>query len=58
MVAGGRVVANDTAAALKSRLGSTTIEIGLGSEEDGRRAEALLSRIFSDHTEREGVRCG
>jgi ABC-2 type transport system ATP-binding protein len=55
VVAGGRVVANDTAASLKARLGSTTIEIGLGSEDDGARAQALLSRLFSDHAEREGA---
>jgi ABC-2 type transport system ATP-binding protein len=50
----GRVVANDTAAALKARLGSTTIEMGMASEEEGVRTQELLSRLFSDHTEREG----
>jgi ABC-type multidrug transport system ATPase subunit len=53
VVAGGRVVANDTAAALKSRLGNTTIEIGLAGEDDAVRAEALLSSRFSDPCERE-----
>jgi ABC-2 type transport system ATP-binding protein len=50
----GTVVANDTAAALKSRLGSTTIELGMESEDVGLRAEKILSDIFADHTEREG----
>jgi len=50
----GRVVANDTATALKARLGSTTIELGMESEDVGIRTEKLLSSLFSDLTERDG----
>jgi ABC-2 type transport system ATP-binding protein len=50
----GRVVANDTAAALTDHLGSTTSEIGMGNEDAAVRAQTLLARIFSDHTERDG----
>ncbi len=50
---GGRVVANDTAPALKARLGSTVIEIGMENEEAGVRAQALLSRLVADHPERD-----
>ena len=55
VVDGGLIVADDTAAALKARLGSTTIELGMESEEEGSRAQALLSRLFPDRTEREGT---
>jgi ABC-2 type transport system ATP-binding protein len=51
----GRIVANDTAAALKARLGSTTIEIGMESEDDGIRAQSMLLRLFEDHTDRNGA---
>jgi ABC-2 type transport system ATP-binding protein len=51
----GRIVANDTAAALKARLGSTTIEIGLEGEDEGVRAQDMLSRMFEDHTDRTGT---
>jgi ABC-2 type transport system ATP-binding protein len=54
VVSGGRVVANDTAAALKARLGSTSIEIDMAGEDDAARAQALLTRKFSDTSEREG----
>jgi ABC-2 type transport system ATP-binding protein len=50
----GKIVANDTAKALKARLGSTTIEIGFASEEEGIRTKNLLSSLFSDHTEIDG----
>jgi len=50
----GTVVANDTAAALKGRLGSTTIELGMENEDLGLRAESILAELFADHTEREG----
>jgi ABC-2 type transport system ATP-binding protein len=55
VLAGGRVVANDTAAALKARLGSTTVELGMTGEEAAASAQELLSRLFSDHTERDGA---
>jgi ABC-2 type transport system ATP-binding protein len=54
VINGGQVVANDTATALKARLGSTTIEIGMGSEDTGTRTQNLLSDLFSDHIERDG----
>jgi len=48
----GRIVANDTAAKLKSHLGRTTIEVGMDSDEKSVRAQELLSGLF-DRTERE-----
>jgi ABC-2 type transport system ATP-binding protein len=56
VVHGGVVVANDTAAALKARLGSTVIELTLHSDEEARRAQSLLARLVADLPEREGVR--
>jgi ABC-2 type transport system ATP-binding protein len=51
----GRVVANDTATALKARLGSTVIEIGMPNEEAGARVQSLLAaRNGGGHPEREG----
>jgi ABC-2 type transport system ATP-binding protein len=50
----GMVVANDTATALKARLGSTTIELGMENEDIAIRAERIISGLFSDHTERDG----
>jgi daunorubicin resistance ABC transporter ATP-binding subunit len=54
VVSGGRVVANDTAAALKAQLGTTTIEITMAGEDDAVRAHALLSDKLSDISERDG----
>lgn len=51
----GRVIANDTARALKSRLGSTVIELGMGNESDGARAHRLLSTIEGPRPELEGA---
>jgi ABC-2 type transport system ATP-binding protein len=39
----GRVIANDTPAALKARLGSTVIELGLADRTAAERAHALLA---------------
>ena len=50
----GRVVANDTTAALKARLGSTVIEIGMPNELAGARAQALLAGRDAGHPELEG----
>ena len=50
----GKVVANDTAASLKTRLGSTVIEIGMANEQIAVQAQALLSRQEMNHAEREG----
>jgi ABC-2 type transport system ATP-binding protein len=54
VVHGGVVVANDTASALKARLGSTVIELTLKNDVEAKRAQALLSRLVDDHPEHEG----
>ncbi len=51
----GRIVANDTAAGLKSQLAHTVIEIGMGSEEDVQRAHGLLLRLPAGSLERHGA---
>ncbi|MHB8895840.1 MAG: ATP-binding cassette domain-containing protein [Candidatus Geothermincolia bacterium] len=55
VVDNGMVVANDTATALKSKLGSTTIEMEMGDEDEAIRAATLLDRVFDDHIERDGA---
>jgi ABC-2 type transport system ATP-binding protein len=52
----GRMVANDTAAALKSRLASTIVEIGLADPEVASKAYDLLSQRFGGAVEREGTK--
>jgi ABC-type multidrug transport system ATPase subunit len=54
VVDGGRVVANDTTAALKARLGDSVIEITMPDEAAAIKAAQLLSRIPTDAVEREG----
>ena len=56
VVDGGRVIARGTPAGLKSRLGSTVIEIALPTESHAARAEAVLAPIVSGRPEREGER--
>lgn len=56
VVHGGLVVANDTASALKARLGTTVVEITLASEEQAAQAQSLLARLVVDHPELEGSR--
>jgi daunorubicin resistance ABC transporter ATP-binding subunit len=51
----GEVVANDTAAALKARLGNTTIEIEMADEGAGMRARTLLHGICSFPAELDGT---
>jgi daunorubicin resistance ABC transporter ATP-binding subunit len=51
----GRVIANDTPAALKGQLGSTVIEMGMGDEAQARRGEELLARTLPTRPEREGA---
>jgi ABC-2 type transport system ATP-binding protein len=51
----GRVIANDTPAALKARLGSTVIELGLADQPSAERAHALLVRTLPDSPELEGT---
>jgi ABC-2 type transport system ATP-binding protein len=49
----GRVIADDTPTALKSRLGSTVTELGMSSGRDAERAEALISRLVGGRAERD-----
>ncbi len=55
VVDNGRVIANDTPAALKAQLGSTVIELGMGGADRAARAEELLSRMLAVPAEREGA---
>ncbi len=55
VVDGGKVVARDTPANLKARLGSTVIEFGMDSEPAATRAEALLADRVPDPPERDGA---
>ncbi|HZD69535.1 MAG TPA: ATP-binding cassette domain-containing protein [Actinomycetes bacterium] len=50
----GHVIANDTPAALKARLGSTVIELGLGDGSRAARAQEVISRTLPSLPEREG----
>ena len=51
VVDGGRVIENDTPAALKARLGSTVIELNLADEPTARRAYAVLVRTSTGSPE-------
>jgi len=51
----GRIIANDTPAALKAQLGSTVIEIQMDDDATAARAVELLSRSQSSRPEREGA---
>ena len=53
VVDGGRVIANDTPAALKAQLGSTVFEMDMPAG-SGERSVALLSPIVAGKVEREG----
>jgi len=52
----GMVVANDTTAALKSKLGDSVIEVTLDSEQEAARAQGLLARLVKARPDREGSR--
>jgi len=54
VVDGGRVIANDTPAALKAQLGSTVIELGMGDDARAARAGELLVQRLDAHPERDG----
>ncbi|HEX2053657.1 MAG TPA: ATP-binding cassette domain-containing protein [Actinomycetota bacterium] len=54
VVNGGVVVANDTAASLKAKLGNTVIELTMHDEVEAKRAQVLLARLVADHPELEG----
>jgi ABC-2 type transport system ATP-binding protein len=56
VVHAGLVVANDTAAALKAKLGNSVIEVTLHSEEEAARAQGLLARLVAARPEREASR--
>jgi ABC-2 type transport system ATP-binding protein len=51
----GRVIANDTPAALKARLGSTVIELGFADPPSAERAQTLLARTRAGSPELEGT---
>ena len=53
VVDGGRVIADDTPAALKAQLGSTVIELGMGDTTRAARAEDLVARMAAP--ERDGA---
>src|SRR5438876_4621698 len=50
----GRVIADDTPEALKSQLGSTVTELGMGSAEQAGRAQAAVSRLPDARAELDG----
>jgi ABC-2 type transport system ATP-binding protein len=52
----GRVVANDSIANLKSRLGTTVIDLEMESVEAAERAEVLLAPLRNEKLERNGTR--
>ena len=54
VVDGGRVIADDTPAALKAQLGSTVIELGMGDVTRAARAEDLVARMAA-RPERDGA---
>jgi ABC-2 type transport system ATP-binding protein len=51
----GRVIANDTPAALKAHLGSTVIELGMGEEARAARALELLAASLPARPERQAA---
>jgi len=55
VVDGGRVIANDTPAALKARLGSTVIELGVADRPVAERAHALLAQTRIGSPELDGT---
>jgi daunorubicin resistance ABC transporter ATP-binding subunit len=50
----GRVIADDAPEALKSRLGSTVAELGMGSEAEAERAVGLVSGLEGGRAESDG----
>ncbi|GIG59856.1 daunorubicin resistance protein DrrA family ABC transporter ATP-binding protein [Longispora fulva] len=51
----GRVIANDTPAALKARMGATVVEFTLSSAEAATQARARIAAAGIDHVELEGT---
>src|SRR5207244_3989373 len=54
VVDGGRVIADDTPKALKSRLGNTVTELGMSGSEQAGRAQAAVSRLLDARAELDG----
>jgi ABC-2 type transport system ATP-binding protein len=50
----GKVIANDTPAALKSQLGNTVVEMGLSDEDRAVRAVGVIGGVYDGAVEREG----
>src|SRR5437016_510971 len=50
----GRVIADDTPAALKAQLGNTVTELGMSGGQEAERAAALVARLGDVRAEREG----
>ncbi|MFG3052571.1 ATP-binding cassette domain-containing protein [Kitasatospora sp. NPDC048239] len=50
----GRIIADDTPAVLKARLGNTVIELGMGDEARAERAAAVIADRVAESPEREG----
>jgi ABC-2 type transport system ATP-binding protein len=55
VVDGGKVIADDTPAALKARLGSTVIELGMGEPARAMQAGVLLAERLRAQPERDGA---
>ncbi|MBB4951705.1 ABC-type multidrug transport system ATPase subunit [Kitasatospora gansuensis] len=51
----GRIIADDTPAVLKTRLGNTVIELGMGDEARAVRAATVLGGQLAEPPEREGA---
>ncbi len=50
----GRVIADDTPAAMKAQLGNTVTELGMGSDREASRGEALISGLADGRAETDG----
>ena len=55
VVDGGHVIANDTPARLKARMGSTVIELGFADSAVAERADAVLARASAGSPELDGT---
>jgi ABC-2 type transport system ATP-binding protein len=51
----GRVIADDTPAALKARMGSTVTELGMNNVQEAARSETLISGLAGSRIERDGT---
>ena len=55
VVDNGRVIADDTPTALKSKLGSTVTELGFADASDAAQAEEVIARLGDVRAERDGM---